>query len=277
MKLAVSILVVLVLVAIAVVAVGTWRWNRATRTLVSRLASGDGRAEPSPPRVSLPAPVARYFDTVLADEPSTARYARLTQVGEFRLGEADDSWRPFRATQHVDMTEPGFVWDARIEMAPFLTVRVRDAYVDGEGSMLGKVLAVATVVDAHDEIELSSGALLRYLAEAVWFPSALRPSERLQWRAIDDHTAAATLSDAGIEVTATFHFNDAGEITGVSAERYREVDGSYVLTPWRGRFRSYAARGAHRIPLEGEVGWVLAGGEHVYWRGEIADIRFDPR
>ena len=70
-------------------------------------------------------------------------------------------------------------------------------------------------------------------------------------------------------MTALFYFDTAGDIVLVTAERYREVDGEYVLTPWTGRFGDHAVRNGVRIPLEGEVGWDLQDGHFVYWRGSI--------
>jgi hypothetical protein len=284
-----QVAIVAAIVAIAVgaaallIAVGGAIWNRASATLVDELLSNRSTLQPSQPASldSLPEPVARYFRGALPQIPQIdgelghARSGRLTQVGEFRLDASEESWRPFRATQHVAFDPPGFVWDARIRMAPLISVRVRDAYVGGRGSMRVKLLSLMTLVNEHSKQELSRGALQRYLAEAVWFPTALLPSATLRWEGIDPHNARATLSDSGIEVSATFQFNDNAEIIGVFTERYREVDGNYVLTPWQGRFRNYTSEPDARIPLEGEVAWLLPEGELVYWRGRIVDRALD--
>src|ERR687884_130269 len=106
-----------------------------------------------------------------------------------------------------------------------MKVRVRDAYVAGQGSMQGKVLSLVPVVNERAKAELNAGALQRYLAEAVWFPTALLPTAGVQWSAIDNRRALATLTDCGTTVSLKFHFNEAGEITGVSTSgRYREVN-----------------------------------------------------
>jgi hypothetical protein len=263
--------IVLLTVAVALGAAAVW--NRDSERLVDELLSRSGAIRGNPPEEleSLPDPVARYLRGVLVGEPARFGSGRLTQVGQIRLDSSEKSWRPFRATQHVAFDPPGFVWDARIRMAPLTSVRVRDAYVSGSGSMRVKLLSLVTLVNEHAKQELSRGALQRYLAEAVWFPAALLPSETLRWQAIDAHHARATLSDSGIEVSATFQFNDDAEIIGVLAERYREVDGNYVLTPWQGRFRDYTSEPDARIPREGEVAWILPEGELIYWRGRIVE------
>jgi len=275
MKLIVYGLLAIIVIVIAAVMIGRWRWDRTTQETINTFSRRPPAISAPGAMESLPDPIAGYLRSVFVDEPPTAGHLHFTQEGEFRMSADENSWRPFRASQHVDLTAPGFVWDARIEMMPFVSVRVRDAYVGGRGTMLGKVLSVVTVVDERDKDALSSGALLRYLAEAAWFPTALMPSASLRWRAIDDLSAEATLSDSGIDVAATFHFDKAGDIVGVSAKRYREVDGEYVLTPWRGRFWDHAVRENTRIPLEGEVAWVLPEGELVYWRGKIVDYELN--
>jgi hypothetical protein len=48
---------------------------------------------------------------------------------------------------------------------------------------------------ATGSVEMNAGSLHRYLAEAVWYPSSLLPSSRLQWTPIDATSALATLTN----------------------------------------------------------------------------------
>ena len=59
--------------------------------------------------------------------------------------------------------------------------------------MRARVLAVYPVVDARHSPELASGALMRYLGEAAWFPTRLVPGSGLTWTPVDDAHADATL------------------------------------------------------------------------------------
>ena len=126
----------------------------------------------------LPAPVERYFRTVLREDRPLIRFAHVVQAGEFRSRESphpEAGWQPFEAKQVLRTEPPGFVWDARIRVAPLVSVRVRDAYVGGRASMHGALFGLVTVADAADDSPLRTGALQRYLAESVWFPTALLP------------------------------------------------------------------------------------------------------
>jgi hypothetical protein len=109
-----------------------------------------------------------------------------------------DNWKPLQALQDYVVDPPGFVWDARIAMAPALPVLVRDMFLAGQGSMRGKVVGWITVVDAAQTPALSTAALQRHLGEAIWFPTALLPRQGMCWESIDESRARATLSAGGV-------------------------------------------------------------------------------
>ena len=267
--------------AAAAAVAGGILWDRDTARAVRRLGSaptGNG-AEPSrfsPGQLAdLPAPVRRYFEFALTPGRPLVRRARLTQRGEF-LSRPEGPWSPFTAVEHFAVTPPGFVWDASIRIAPLVAVRVRDSYLEGEGAMLGKLGGLVPVVDVHGGPEIAEAALQRYLAEAVWLPTALLPGAGVAWTAVDDTTARATLADRGTSAWIEFRFAPGGEIAGTSTERYRAVDGKQVLTPWVGRFWDYERVQGMIVPREGDVAWVLPEGRLPYWRGRVTGFAFEP-
>ncbi|WP_435157447.1 DUF6920 family protein [Haladaptatus sp. DFWS20] len=219
----------------------------------------------------LPVPVQRYFDNVLTEGQPYVDFVYLRQRGEFRLGEAKDSWKPFEATQHFTVNPPGFVWDAHIEMFPFISARALDMYQQGEGTLRAKVMSTVPVAKAGPNPKMNSGELLRYLAESVWFPTALLPSQGVKWEAIGQQSARATIEDAGANASLVFHFNDQNEVEKVHTDhRYRQEDRSYQ--PWTGYFDNYQVRNGLRIPLDAEVEWNLPNKDVTYWRASIEEI-----
>ncbi len=101
-----------------------------------------------------------------------------------------------------------------------------------EGRMKGKLLSLFTIIDARDHRELNEGALQRFLAEVVWFPTALLPSQGVTWTVLDNHKAKATITDSDITTSLEFEFNEKGEVVSVyTPSRYREVSGKYEPTP----------------------------------------------
>lgn len=255
---------------------GASSWNSATDKLIEQLEKSALTSETKTVSFDdldlLPAPVARYFRLVLKDGQPIIRTAHLKHGGEFRLNE---KWIPFTSNQNFSAAPPGFVWDALMQMNSLMNVRVRDAYANGKGSMLAKISSLVPVMDAHDDPKLDAGALQRYLAEAVWLPTALLPGENLKWSAIDENRALATLTDSGTTISLEFRFNETGEITEVfSPGRYRETAGRYELAAWAGRFWDYREINGMRIPLQGEVEWQLPVGNLPYWRGRITAVEY---
>ena len=259
---------------------GAARWHRMTSQFVEKLVAAvprqATRAITFEDFEQLPAPVARYFRWTFRDGQPLIRVARFSQAGELRINEKSDQWSPFEADQVVATQWPGFIWDARIRVAPLMHVRVRDAYIAGQGLGQVTLLSAVTLAEEEDQAELNSGALHRYLAEAVWYPTALLPSAGVRWSPIDDNKALATLTDSGITVSLEFRFNDAGEVAGIyTPGRWGRFDGEYALTPWEGYFRHYEEREGMQVPTEGEVGWHLPGGWLSVWKGRIVDIEYD--
>ncbi|WP_226023796.1 DUF6920 family protein [Halomicrobium salinisoli] len=260
-----------------VVAVGRRRLDRATARRVSALTSA-AATESHPDQTfhpddvaHLPDPVRRYFETVLeAGRPSVAS-VRLEQRGEFRLGGRSGSWKPMTATQHYGVDPPGFVWDATIDVAPLVPVRVVDAYERGRGSLRASLCSTVPVADAEPGPEMNEAELQRYLAEAVWFPTALLPDAGVEWAAVDERSARATLRDRGNAASLVFHFDDEGLVERVTtAERYRQEDDDYA--PWTGHFGDYQWIDGRLIPTEASVEWVLPAGDLPYWRAEITAV-----
>lgn len=264
----------------AALAVGTLRWRELTRARLARLDAL--RQVPEPATYSeadleaLPPPVQRYFRAVLRDGQPVIARARLTQRGEFLLQEAEDGWRPFGARQTFVTRLPGFLWDARIQAAPGMVVRVHDAYIGGEGVLQGALLGLVTVVDMSGTPEAAEGELMRYLAEGVWIPTALLPNQGVRWEPVDDARARATLVDGETSVSLVFTFGADGLVSSVyAAARPRDLGGETVPTPWEGRFADYVERDGMRIPTHGEVAWQPEGRHLPYWRGRIVEVAYE--
>ena len=262
-----------------ILSLGAFRWKAATRELLSGLEDGSLPIEPSHYHendlADLPIPVQRYFRAVLKEGQGMITGVEARHQGKFNLDEAGEKWVPFTSWQRVTVHRPGFVWDARMRMAPGVTIRVHDAYVRQEGLLRASLFGLITLADLRGTPEIAQGELLRFLAEAAWYPTALLSGQGVRWEAIDDHSARAVLCDGNASVSAVFHFDADGLISRVFCEaRHRTVKGQSVPTPWQGRFWDYERRGGMLIPLSGEVSWLLPEGEKPYWRGQIRDIEY---
>lgn len=234
-------------------------------------AEPSGRFDPADV-ADLPAPVRRYFERVLESGQPHVSTAQIRQRGAFRLGGADADWLPLRATQDVATRPPGFVWDATIDVAPGVPVRVVDCYRDGNGLLEARLFGAVPVASAGGTPEMDEGELLRYLAEAVWVPTALLPAYGVRWEAVDDASARAILEDDGVTAEAVFHFGDDDTVERVTARRYRQEDGRHAQ--WTGYFREYETRDGMAVPTAAEVAWNLPEGGYPYWRATIEAVTY---
>jgi hypothetical protein len=262
------------------VSAGSYLWRHRTDSLADKLCRAslaDGRRNVDFSRLDgLPAPVAKYFRLTLKDGQPIIRWARIRQTGLFCTGLGDHVWNPFEATQTFSAQPAGFVWDADMRMNALARIRVRDAYAAGKAEMKAKVLSLLPVVDAHGRRELAEGALQRYLAEAVWLPTALLPEAGVRWSGLDDDKAVATLTDSGLTVSLEFRFNPDGEITSVySPGRYRELSGHYTLTPWEAYVHDYREVAGMRVPFGAEAAWLLQGKSLTYFQASVSEIVYD--
>ncbi len=278
------VLIVFVLFAIAaglaavLAAMGRARWGAETKDLRDRIEHA--RLPSAPTRFDVraldgvPEVVATYLRGAIDDGRPIALAARFSHRGTFLRGEG--RWAPFTSDQRVVTRRPGFDWDARIALAPGVAMHVHDAYAEGEGRLHAAVLGLVTVAKSEGGDELAAGELMRYLAEAVWIPTALLPSAGLQWSPIDATSARATLSDGAHTVSLEFGFGDDGGIESVTAAaRPRMVGGTHVPTPWRGRVGNRARRAGMVIPRDAEVAWQLPEGVAPYWRGHLTRIDYE--
>jgi hypothetical protein len=274
------LLLSLLALAAAAVAYGTFHWRKNTNDLQDRL---DAARLPVTPRVvdfheleGLPEPVQRYFRKVLHEGKPMVAGVHIAHRGTFNMDEQSPRWRAFSSHQHVVTRRPGFIWDARIDMMAGLPVRVHDAYVAGEGLLHAALLGLVSVADIRGTGEIAQGELMRFLAEAVWYPTALLPGQGVTWAAVDNHSARATITDGAASVTVLFSFDEEGLIRAIHADaRGRTVGDRIVPTPWQGHYWNYQYRDDMVVPFDGEVAWLLPEGAKPYWRGSITGMAYD--
>jgi hypothetical protein len=268
--------------AMAALAYGSYSGKRRTGALRERL--GATRLPATPGNVDfkelapLPAPVQRYLRKVLREGMPMVAEARIEHRGTFNMGSSDrENWKPFDSSQLVVTRRPGFDWNARVAVLPLLHVDVHDSYIAGEGLLHATLLGLFPVAHMQGVPGLAEGELMRFLAEAVWYPTALLPSQGVLWEALDANHAKATVTDGAARATLLFGFDDQGLVATVRAEaRGRAVNGRCIPTAWQGRFRHYRQRTGMLLPLEGEVAWMAANGAQPYWRGSITAITHSP-
>ena len=218
-----------------------------------------------------PGVVERYLERALPRGAPAATDRRFTQAGSLRTGVRTNRWLDFTAHHQVRTDRPEFHWEARVRLLPLVALRVTDALADRRGS--GRVaLGPLRLGGDAGTMEMHSGALHRYLAEAVWYPAVLA-SDRVRWSAIDERRARAEIADGDVAVSLEFRFDAAGDVAAIyTPARWGSFDGGYRQCAWEGHFSGVALRGGERIPAAGEVGWYEGGEWQAVWRGNVQPL-----
>lgn len=278
---------ILAVLAVVLLVIGVVAWISARRQQNALAADMDRLIRTTSPQApssqspelaieDAPAPVARYLRLAL---PAGTRMGpvRLQQVGSLRTDPKTERWMPFTAEHVVIPDATGFVWNARVRIAPLLHVRVRDSLIGGIGSGQVSLMSAFPVSADAGTPEMNSGSLHRFLAEAVWYPTALLPSSKLRWTPIDGTRALATLTHQGIAVSLEFRFASTGEVSGIyTPQRWGSFARGYRQVPWEGHFADYRERDGVVVPSRGDVGWYVDNEWKAVWKGTITGFQVLP-
>ncbi|MGW8226150.1 MAG: DUF6544 family protein [Anaerolineales bacterium] len=221
---------------------------------------------------NLPEPVQRYLNYTAVVGKPRIETVYLKQTGKFRQG-LDRPWMPMSAEQWYTTNPPGFLWKAQFKIAGLPLLHARDEYQSGQGHMFGKLAGLFTIFDVRGE-QLDQGAMLRYLSEMIWFPTAFL-GENITWKSRDDHTAQVTFTDHGKSVSGLIHFDETGKFTNFTADRYREIDGDFSLDPWSTPVERYGVLAGLNLPVHGKAVWNLPEGDFAYVDLEITEIKYN--
>lgn len=278
LSLVLSLSAVLAAVALLLGMRGRRSWRVHARALAASLDAQPGPAhvthfDPAELR-DLPAPVQRYLRLALTAGQPLVSGVKLTQSGRISLSDGRLRWQAFTADQQVATCRPGWLWNARIALLAGLSLWRRDDYLAGAGHLRASVPGLLDMARQQGGEELARSGLMRFLAEAPWYPTALLPSQGVRWVAVNGHQADATLADGAVSVTLRFRFADTGLVDSVRADARARRVGRLVMAPWEGRWKDWASRDGMRVPLTGEAAWLLLGGRQVYWRGRLGKLRY---
>lgn len=199
---------------------------------------------------------------------------RLKQKGEMRT-KPNSKLMTFSATQYFNVKNPSFVWNTNVEAMAFINMIGRDKLTDGKGEMLIKLAALIPVVNESHNEKINSGAMIRYLAETCWFPSAAL-NNYISWMPIDETSAQGTFTYNDHSVSGLFSFNTDGDLISFEADRYYGGSKDATLETWHVEILSFKEFNGIRIPNKSRVIWKLPKGDFNWLNLEITDIEFNP-
>jgi hypothetical protein len=261
----------------AVIGFGIWSFNAGSRAELARFtapAAAERKVLTHAAVAGLPPVVRTWLERSGAVGKEIARSVSLKQKGMMRTA-PDGKWMPVTAEQRIITGSPAFIWIAEVSAAPGIFLSARDTYREGKGRMYIRALSLLPVADARGS-EIDQGAMVRYLAEIVWAPSAA-VNDHIRWENAGPNEATATMTWGGITASGVFTFDAGGSMTGFRAHRYYDRTGGATLEEWVIRIEPDGHRefGGVRIPSRFSVTWHLKNGDFTWYKMEISDIRYN--
>lgn len=263
----------IVMAAVIIAAAGYWQTLHAIGVDRDRLIAS---ARPALGAIteamlgSLPPPAQHYFRRAGVVDKPIPRIVRLTQRGRIRSS-VDTAWMALEADETYATNPPAFVWRAFLPSKVMPVALGRDEYLDGQGSILVKMLGLVPVANEHGD-ELRAAGLMRYLNEAMWFPAALL-GPNMTIAAVDEASFRVTVSDRGEAAEALFIVDAEGRLTNFRAQRYNT--GTRSVETWETPVGTYREFDGFSLPSSGSAVWKLATGDLTYIELQITSITYE--
>ncbi|NCF66326.1 MAG: hypothetical protein GWP61_10135 [Chloroflexi bacterium] len=229
------------------------------------LAAYPGRpetVETLPVPGDLPAPVARYYETVMGDEMplietavlsgrGTLRFNGITFPAQFRL--LHDVGHDYRQ-----------IFTATYFGRPLMTAD--ETYIDGHA-----VLNTPVGVIENDP-QVDSAANLALWGLAMMMPSAYLTDSRVRWEAVDQQSARLIIPDGAEEDNFTVTFDpDTGLIAGMDTMRYFDVQQGKKA--WHLEGHEWQQVQGVLIPTKWTVTWLDEGSPWLV--GTVEDVLYN--
>ncbi len=271
-----TIVNVIVLIGI-IIGFGSWGFERQVAAEVNQVIAGPREKEiglVSEEEInSLPRPVRNWLVNTGIQGRERVRNVYLEQTGEIRLN-PDQKWANVKAKQYINAEEPAFLWRVDMNLFSILPVKGRDKFQDGHGAMTIKLASLIPIVNVSSNPRIDEGALQRYLAELVWYPSTAL-SSYVTWEGLDDSTAKATMNYKGITGSVNFHFTSEGEVRKITAKRYKGTDEAAQRRDWIIDVQESGSREGINMPTKMEVSWGLEEERFTWYRIDLTEMKYD--
>lgn len=221
--------------------------------------------------VGLPRPVQRSLHGSGIIGRTIPSAATVWQEGQIRSGR-DRRWLRFTAREEYVLNPPGFAWMAALKIGGITAGRVTDTLNEGRGRMHVRLGGLFNVADSTGP-EVDQGSLMRWLSETMWFP-AVWTTDVISWESIDETSAVGSVTVGHLSARAEFRFDDEGRLVCFCADRYREVESGFEITPWSTPLTEHKRFHGIELPSRGSAVWSLEDGAFEYIRMRGTDVRY---
>ncbi|WP_149303277.1 DUF6920 family protein [Pareuzebyella sediminis] len=273
-----TLLNIIILVSI-LLAYSTFRFQstvRAETIGVFMNSRSSGKKILTSPMISnLPPIVQKWLNYTNVIGKEMVHHVYLEQDLQMLMRPGQKEWSKAKAKQYFTVEPPAFIWSVDLKMNPWLKVVGRDKFENGQGEMTIKMLSFLSMACVKDNVNVNQATLQRYLAETVWFPSAVL-SPYIKWKPINDTTAEATMSYNGTQGSGEFHFDKTGYFKKFVAMRYKEANDT-IPKEWTVTAIKTEERSGIKIPVGLQADWKLADSTWTWLKLKISNIEYNPK
>ncbi len=203
----------------------------------------------------LPAPVARYYKTIMGEDVAVVETAVISGRGRLRIKGITFPAR-FRFT-HI--AGQGYRHTIEATLFGYPVMKVNEWYLDGQARL---ELPVGVI---ENEPKIDAAANLSLWGEAVWLPSIFITDPRVGWEAVNENTAHLIVpSDDGEEpFTVTFD-PQTGLLRTLTAMRWKEADSETKLL-WTNEVLGWRMVNGALLPSPAATTWSDEGTPWAIW------------
>lgn len=222
---------------------------------------------------SLPVPVQRFFiHCQFIGKPKMTHMKATFKDVDFSLGRGKPTIK-IDYVQHNGVVKPqrlAYI-DSLLYGIPFEGL---DSFLEGKGSMKGRIAKAITLFDERG-IAMDRACLVTFLAEALFVPSAaLEPY--IQWEAMDDTHAKATIEAYGLSCSGIFTFSEEGEMQSFTTDDRMAtgMGGKMERVRWTAILADYRMDGDLLLPSTLQAVWNYPEGDLLYFDGKDVSIEY---
>jgi hypothetical protein len=131
---------------------------------------------------SLPEGAKEYLMKAMPRQGTRIKIVRIEERGEIRVHD-EASWKPFSAVQYVSTNPPQLIWSGQAEHWPLTPVSILTTYMGGRGGTEAYFWGLLSAFENRG-LEMKAYLMVRWLGEAVWYPTALLPGDHISWETV---------------------------------------------------------------------------------------------
>lgn len=166
-----------------------------------------------------------------------------------------------------------FLMKASMMGVPFSAIHI---YKDRRASFQVMVAELFKIINIKDE-ELAKAETVTLLNDMCIFAPGSLSDKRLSWSEIDSLSTKVTLTNGKYRVSATLHFNEAGELVNfVSDDRSAlQDDGTMKRARWSTPISQYKKYDGRMVATIGKTIWNYPEGDFMYGSFNLKSIKYN--